>query len=83
MDSRVSERLNARLGDFSSERRGNPSPPKTVNVRAASGEKRLESRNISEDGGRSTAISTQRPPDRIRPNAVLSPATNQTSQQVS
>ena len=58
MDSRVSERLNARLGDFSSERRVNPSPPKTAHIRAASGDKRLEGKHMSEDGGRSTAIST-------------------------
>ena len=42
MDSRISERLNARLGNLSSERKQNPSPPKTVNIRAPSGEKRLE-----------------------------------------
>lgn len=76
MDSRISERLNARLGNLSSERKQNPSPPKTVNIRAPSGEKRLEQ---SEDGGRSTAISTQRPGERLRPNAVLSPAAAHTS----
>ena len=57
-------------------RRQNASPPKTVMNRAPSGEKRLE----SEDGGRSTAISTQRPgQERIRPNAILSPATQTTN----
>lgn len=75
MDSRISERLNARLGNLSSERKLDPSPPKTVNIRAPTGEKRLEQ---SEDGGRSTAISTQRP-ERLRPNAVLSPATQTAS----
>ena len=72
MEIRVSDRFNARLSNLSSNRRQNASPPKTAIRGPAGGEKRLEQ---SEDGGRSTAISTQRPPERIRPNAILSPAT--------
>ena len=68
IEDKISERLNARLSSLQSPDR-RAGPPKTVNTRDISGSKRLES---SADG-RSTAISTQRPPDRIRSNAVLSP----------
>ena len=42
MENKISERFNARLSNLSSERRGNPSPPKTVVARAPNSEKRLE-----------------------------------------
>lgn len=68
MEDRVSKRLSARLSDLAS-----PVAPKTHNTRAVSGDKRLTD---TETGGRSTAVSTQRPPDRnIRTNAKLSPNT--------
>mmetsp|Transcript_16591 Transcript_16591/g.22409 ORF Transcript_16591/g.22409 Transcript_16591/m.22409 type:complete len:85 (-) Transcript_16591:1666-1920(-) len=70
IDNRISERFAARLSNLSSpERRSDPQPPKTVNFRNTSQDKRLE----SDDGGKSTAMSTQRPPDRLRANAGLSP----------
>lgn len=71
IDNKISERFAARLSNLSSpERRSDPQPPKTANTRNLSQDKRLEQ---SEDGGRSTAMSTQRPPDRLRSNAGLSP----------
>jgi len=56
MENRVSERFNARLSNMSSSpERSELGPPKTVNTRYPSGDKRLEH---SEDGGKSTAMST-------------------------
>jgi len=70
IESRISERFAAKFSGMSSpEAKASPKAPKTVNFRNASNEKRLD----SEDGGKSTAISTQRPPERIRSNALLSP----------
>ncbi len=69
IENRVSERFAARLSNLSSpdNRQEFGGPPKSVNTRNPSGDKRLQQ---SEDTGKSTAISSQRP---LRQNGVLSP----------
>ena len=70
MEKRVSDRMEARLPSNLSSPDRSTGPAKSVNVR---NEPKSDKRLTSDDGGRSTAVSTQRPPDRMRNNAVLSP----------
>ena len=75
MEKRVSDRMDVGLtSNFSqnSSPERSAGPPKSVgNIR---NDTKSDKRLTSDDGGRSTAVSTQRPPDRMRNNAVLSPA---------
>ena len=71
-ETRVSERLKARLSENSMSPE-NRTAPKTVNTRSAPSSNRLQS-----DEGRSTQLSTQRPTQRpadsrLLQNAVMSP----------
>ena len=71
IDNRISERFAARLSNLSSpDRKSSLEPPQTAHIR----NKMPQVHKFdSEDGGKSTAMSTQRPPDRLRNNAGLSP----------
>ena len=75
MEKRVSDRMDVGLTSnlSSSPERSAAGPPKSVNIR---NDTKSDKRLTSDDGGRSTAVSTQRPQDMMRNNAVLSPAAN-------
>ena len=74
MEKRVSDRMEAGFTSNLSSPERSAGGAKSVNIR---NEPKSDKRLTSDVDARSTAVSTQRPPDRnMRNNAVLSPAAN-------